>query len=45
VEAAAFAWLAARRVDSLPGNLPAVTGASGGRVLGSIADPWGRLRS
>jgi len=45
VEAAAFAWLAARRVDALPGNLPAVTGASGSRVLGSIADPWGRLKS
>jgi len=43
VEAAAFAWLAARRVDALPGNLPAVTGASGSRVLGSVADPWGRL--
>ncbi|MBU6189953.1 MAG: anhydro-N-acetylmuramic acid kinase [Betaproteobacteria bacterium] len=45
VEAAAFAWLAARRVDTLPGNLPAVTGASGRRVLGSVADPWGRLRA
>ena len=45
VEAAAFAWLAARRVDALPGNLPSVTGASGGRVLGSVADPWGRLKS
>ncbi len=45
VEAAAFAWLAARRVDGLPGNLPAATGATGSRVLGSIANPWGRLRS
>jgi anhydro-N-acetylmuramic acid kinase len=45
VEAAAFAWLAARRVDVLPGNLPAVTGALGSRVLGSVADPWGRLRA
>ena len=43
VEAAAFAWLASRRLDGLPGNLPAVTGAAGGRVLGSIADPLGRL--
>ena len=43
VEAAAFAWLAARRLDGLPGNLPAVTGAAGGRVLGSITDPLGRL--
>ncbi len=39
VEAAAFAWLAAQRIDSKPGNLPAVTGARGPRVLGSIADP------
>ena len=43
VEAAAFAWLAARRIDGLPGNLPGVTGARGGRVLGSITDPLGRL--
>lgn len=45
VEAAAFAWLAARRVDALPGNLPTVTGAASSRVLGSVADPWGRLRT
>lgn len=43
VEAAAFAWLAARRLDGLPGNLPTVTGASASRVLGSITDPLGRL--
>ncbi len=36
VEAAAFAWLAARTLDGLPGNLPAVTGARGPRVLGAI---------
>jgi anhydro-N-acetylmuramic acid kinase len=36
VEAAAFAWLAARRVAGLPGNVPAVTGARGERVLGAI---------
>ena len=35
VEAAAFAWLAMRHVRGLPGNLPAATGASGLRVLGS----------
>lgn len=34
VEAAAFAWLAARALAGLPGNLPAVTGASGPVVLG-----------
>jgi anhydro-N-acetylmuramic acid kinase len=36
VEAFAFAWLAMRCVAREPGNLPAVTGASGGRVLGAI---------
>ena len=45
VEAAAFAWLAWRRVTSQSGNLPAVTGASGFRVLGSVTDPWGSLAS
>jgi anhydro-N-acetylmuramic acid kinase len=39
VEAAAFAWLAACRVDAAAGNLPTVTGASGPRVLGLLADP------
>ena len=36
VEAAAFAWLASRAVDGLPGNEPGVTGADGYRVLGSF---------
>ena len=36
VEAAAFAWLASRTLAGLPGNEPAVTGASGPRVLGAI---------
>lgn len=36
LEAAAFAWLAARRLDGLPGNVAAVTGAEGSRVLGAI---------
>jgi anhydro-N-acetylmuramic acid kinase len=36
MEAAAFAWLAARHLDGLPGNAPAVTGADGPRVLGSL---------
>ncbi|GGY22450.1 anhydro-N-acetylmuramic acid kinase [Paludibacterium paludis] len=36
VEAAAFAWLAARCLERLPGNLPSVTGAAGPRVLGAI---------
>jgi anhydro-N-acetylmuramic acid kinase len=36
VEACAFAWLAWRALNTLPGNLPAVTGARGPRVLGAI---------
>lgn len=36
VEASAFAWLAHRRLAALPGNLPAVTGASRPVVLGGI---------
>jgi anhydro-N-acetylmuramic acid kinase len=36
VEATAFAWLAGRTLASQPGNLPAVTGAHGPRVLGAI---------
>jgi len=36
VEAAAFAWLARQTLLGLPGNLPAVTGAAGPRVLGAI---------
>lgn len=36
VEATAFAWLAMRFVNQLSGNLPAVTGARGLRILGSI---------
>jgi len=36
VEAAAFAWLARQTLLNMPGNLPAVTGARGPRVLGAI---------
>lgn len=36
VEAAAFAWLAHQTISHLPGNLPAVTGAKGLRILGAI---------
>lgn len=36
VEATAFAWLAHRFIDGLPGNLPAVTGARGPRRLGAL---------
>jgi anhydro-N-acetylmuramic acid kinase len=36
VEALAFAWLARAALAGRPGNLPAVTGASGLRVLGAI---------
>ena len=36
VEAAAFAWLAKRRLEGKPGNLPEVTGASRPEVLGAV---------
>jgi len=36
LEAMAFAWLARQRLLGLPGNLPAVTGARGPRVLGAV---------
>ena len=35
LEALAFAWLAAAHCRGIPGNLPAVTGARGPRVLGA----------
>lgn len=36
VEALAFAWLARAFVERQPGNLPAVTGARGPRILGAL---------
>ncbi|MEW6131763.1 MAG: anhydro-N-acetylmuramic acid kinase [Pseudomonadota bacterium] len=36
MEALAFAWLAKQCLEGKPGNLPAVTGASGPRILGAI---------
>ena len=39
VEAAAFAWLARETLAGRPGNLPAVTGARGLRVLGALHAP------
>lgn len=36
MEALAFAWLAARTLSGMSGNLPAVTGASQETVLGAI---------
>lgn len=39
VEATAFAWLARQTLARLPGNLPAVTGARGERILGAIYWP------
>jgi len=39
IEGAAFAWLALRRLQGLPGNLPSVTGASRPALLGGIFSP------
>lgn len=39
VEATAFAWLAKRRMEGLPGNITAVTGAASEAVLGAIYHP------
>lgn len=36
LEGLAFAWLAQQRLAGRPGNVPAVTGATGARVLGGI---------
>lgn len=36
MEALAFAWLARQTLHHAPGNLPAVTGARGPRVLGAV---------
>ncbi|MDE0451183.1 MAG: anhydro-N-acetylmuramic acid kinase [Gammaproteobacteria bacterium] len=44
VEAAAFAWLAYRFLERLPGNSPAVTGAAGPRVLGALYPANRRIR-
>ena len=39
VEAVAFAWLAMRHLQNLPGNLPSVTGADRSVVLGKLFQP------
>lgn len=39
IEATAFAWLAMRRIEGKPGNLPAVTGASRLSPLGCVVLP------
>ena len=36
IESTLFAWLAGRTLNGLSGNLPAVTGASGERILGAL---------
>ncbi len=38
VEAMAFAWLAKRRINNQPGNLPSVTGAGTAVMLGQITN-------
>ncbi len=40
IEAIGFAWLARARLARAPGNLPAVTGARGPRVLGALHAPF-----
>lgn len=44
VEAATFAWLAKRRLEGAPGNLPSVTGAGRAVVLGAVYEP-GKVQS
>jgi anhydro-N-acetylmuramic acid kinase len=39
IEAVCFAWLAMRRLENLPGNLPSVTGATQAVCLGGIYRP------
>jgi anhydro-N-acetylmuramic acid kinase len=39
VEAVAFAWLGKRHLESAPGNLPSVTGASQAVILGELHYP------
>ena len=39
VEACAFAWLAKRRIEKMPGNVPAVTGATRKAILGGVYLP------
>ncbi len=36
LEAMTFAWLAKRRIEALPGNIPSVTGANRPKILGAI---------
>ena len=36
IEAAAFAWLAKRRLEGKTGNIPEVTGANSPQVLGAV---------
>ncbi|MBS0432750.1 MAG: anhydro-N-acetylmuramic acid kinase [Proteobacteria bacterium] len=45
LEAMAFAWLARERLAGRPGNLPAVTGAAGARVLGGVYAPLAQGRA
>lgn len=39
IEACTFAWLAARRLQRLPGNVASVTGATAPVILGGVYDP------
>lgn len=39
IEAITFAWLAKRRLEKLPANLPSVTGATSTQILGAVYEP------
>lgn len=39
IEACTFAWLAARRLQRLPGNVASVTGATAPAILGGVYEP------
>jgi len=45
IEPAAFALLAALRLESKPGNLPATTGARHPALLGQISESWADAKS
>jgi anhydro-N-acetylmuramic acid kinase len=45
IEAVTFAWLAKKRLERKPGNLPGVTGARRSVLLGGVYEPATRARA